>query len=57
MCKQFPEADGGTAKFLADDLSIDCNRNEWKSNFPFVMIMVSFMGRISEFMVMQGRNL
>jgi len=47
LCKQFPEADGRTAQFLADDLSIDCNGKEWKSNFPYVMIMVSFMGHIS----------
>ena len=54
ICTEFPEADGRTAKFIADDMSIDCNRKEWKSNFLFVMIMVSFLGVLLSCKVLPG---
>ena len=54
MCTKFPEADDTAAKFLADDMSIDCNRKEWKSNFLFVMIMVSFLGVLWSCKVLPG---
>ena len=39
-CHEFPEADGGTRRFLYKDYSLDCDSSRYKAYVPYALLMI-----------------